>query len=168
MIDPAEIIEEATSLLHEQVRSRSRPRARASGGLLAWQMRKVRSHVDLHISGRVLVADLSAIVQLSEGHFSRAFKRTFGIAPHAFVLRRRLELAARLMVESSASLSDISLRCGSRIRRPLQSVQKQVMGEPCGVASRARAATGSPIPSTWRGYTLRPRRVPSLSRIFLA
>src|ERR1700754_5187791 len=49
-------IEEATSLLQEQVRPRSRTRG-ASGGLLAWQVRKVRNYVDVHISGRVLVAD---------------------------------------------------------------------------------------------------------------
>jgi AraC family transcriptional regulator len=122
-------IEEATSLLQEQVRPRSRTRGRASGGLLAWQVRKVRNYVDVHISGRVLVADLSALVQLSEGHFSRAFKRTFGIAPHAFVLRRRLKLAARLMLESSASLTDIALRCGFTDQAHLCNQFRQVMGE---------------------------------------
>jgi AraC family transcriptional regulator len=130
-------LEEATSLLQEQVRPRSRTRG-ASGGLLAWQVRKVRSYVDVNISGRVLVADLSAVVQLSEGHFSRAFKRTFGIAPHAFVLRRRLELAARLMVESSVSLTDIALRCGFTDQAHLCNQFRQVMGESPAAWRRAR------------------------------
>jgi AraC-like DNA-binding protein len=137
-------IEEATSLLQEQVRPRSR-RDRASGGLLAWQVRKVRNYVDVHIAGRVLVSELSAIVQLSEGHFSRAFKRVFGIAPHAFVLRRRLELAARLMLESSASLTDIALHCGFTDQAHLCNQFRQVMGDSPAAWRRARRGDMMPV-----------------------
>jgi AraC-like DNA-binding protein len=45
------------------------------------------SLIDSHIAGPVLVADLCALIQLSEAHFSRAFKRTFGKSPHTFVIR---------------------------------------------------------------------------------
>jgi AraC family transcriptional regulator len=80
--------------------------------LLAWQARKVRDYIDSHITGPILVADLCALVQRSEAHFSRSFKRTFGESPHAFVVRRRVELAAQYMLTTDASLSDIALRCG--------------------------------------------------------
>jgi AraC-like DNA-binding protein len=80
--------------------------------LLAWQTRKVRDYIDSHITGPVLVVDLCALIQRSEGHFSRSFKRTFGQSPHSFVVRRRVELAAEYMLTTDASLSDIALRCG--------------------------------------------------------
>ena len=83
-----------------------------SGCLLAWQARKVRDYIDRHITGPVLVADLCALVQRSEAHFSRSFRRTFGQSPHSFVVRRRVELAARYMLQTDASLSDIALRSG--------------------------------------------------------
>jgi AraC-like DNA-binding protein len=80
--------------------------------LLAWQERKVRDYIDSQIAGPILVADLCALVQRSKAHFSRSFKRTFGESPHSFVVRRRVELAARYMLTTDASLSDIASRCG--------------------------------------------------------
>ena len=80
--------------------------------MLAWQARKVRDYIDSHLKGPVLVADLCALVQRSEAHFSRSFKRTFGESPHAFLVRRRVELAAQYMLTTDASLSDIALRRG--------------------------------------------------------
>ena len=105
-------IEEATSLLQEQVRPRSRTPARASGGLLAWQVRKVRDYVDVHLTGRVLVSDLSAIVQLSDGHFSRAFKVSTGRAPGEWLLELRIARAKDLLRTSDRSLADIADHCG--------------------------------------------------------
>jgi AraC family transcriptional regulator len=131
-------IEQATSLLQEQMRPRSREGSRASGGLLAWQVRKVREYVDAHIAGRILVLDLSAVVKLSEAHFSRMFTRTFGLTPHAFVLRRRLELAARLMLESTESLADIALCCGFTDQAHLCNYFRRSMGVTPAAWRRAR------------------------------
>jgi AraC family transcriptional regulator len=104
---------EATSLLRQQIPPPAAgevPDAR--GRLLAWQARKVRDYIDGHITGPVLVADLCALVQRSEAHFSRSFKRTFGESPHSFIVRRRVEMAAQYMLGTNASLSDIALGCG--------------------------------------------------------
>jgi len=104
---------EATTLLREQIET---PAARGvpdgRGRLLAWQARKVCDYIDSHITGPVLIADLCALIQRSEAHFSRSFKRTFGESPHCFVVRRRVELAAQYMLTTDAPLSDIALRCG--------------------------------------------------------
>jgi AraC family transcriptional regulator len=104
---------EATSLLRQQIdppAARELPDGR--GRLLAWQARKVRDYIDRHITGPILVADLCALVQRSEAHFSRSFKCTFGESPHVFLVRRRVELATQYMLTTDASLSDIALRCG--------------------------------------------------------
>ena len=104
---------EAASLLRQQVHPIAAREVRdGSGSLLAWQARKVRDYIDSHIIESILVADLCALIQRSEAHFSRSFKRTFGQSPHSFVVRRRVELAAQYMLASDASLSDIALRCG--------------------------------------------------------
>jgi AraC-like DNA-binding protein len=104
---------EATTLLRQQIDPPAPQQAPdGRGRLLAWQARRVRDYIDAHITGPVLVADLCALVNCSEAHFSRSFKRTFGESPHAFLVRRRVELAAQYMLTTDASLSDIALRCG--------------------------------------------------------
>ena len=104
---------EAASLLRQQIEpSAAKEVPDEKGRLLAWQVRKVRDYIDSHITGPVLVTDLCALIRRSEAHFSRSFKRTFGEPPHAFLVRRRVELAAQYMLTTDASLSDISIRCG--------------------------------------------------------
>src|SRR4029077_15387848 len=104
---------EAASLLREQVNPTAAGEVRNGRGRLpTWQARKVRDYIDSHIAGPILVADLCALVVHSEAHFSRSFKHTFGQSPHSFVVRRRVELAGQYMLTTSASLSDIALRCG--------------------------------------------------------
>jgi AraC family transcriptional regulator len=107
------VLVRAVSLLREQLDAGAQSavvdeRAR----LLAWQAHKVRAYIDAHVAEPLRVADLSAVVQRSEAHFSRLFKQTFGESPHAFLIRRRLKRAEECMLETDASLSDIALRCG--------------------------------------------------------
>jgi AraC family transcriptional regulator len=104
---------QAASLLREQIDPQAVVTPEGERGrLLAWQARKVREYVDAHIAGPIPVAELCALIQRSEAHFSRSFKRTFGASPHAFVIQRRLELAVQYMRETDTCLSDIALRCG--------------------------------------------------------
>jgi AraC family transcriptional regulator len=121
---------EATSLLRQQIdppAATEVPDGR--GRLLAWQARIVRDYIDSHITGPVLVADLCALVQRSEAHFSRSFKRTFGESPHSFVVRRRVDLAAQYMLATDASLSDIALRCGFTDQAHLCKQFRQAAGQ---------------------------------------
>jgi AraC-like DNA-binding protein len=132
-------IVEATSLLRKRIysdASREIPDGRCR--LLAWQARTVRNYIDAHISTPVLVADLSAVTRCSAAHFSRSFKRTFGETPHAFLIRRRVELAAHCMLQTDASLSDIALQCGFTDHAHLCKHFRQSTGQPPAAWRRAR------------------------------
>ena len=108
--------------------------------MLAWQARKVREYVDGHIAGPLRVADLCALIQRSEAHFSRAFKHTFGASPHAFVIRRRVTFAAQYMLETDTCLSDIALQCGFTDQAHLCKHFRQATGETPAAWRRARSA----------------------------
>ena len=131
---------QAASLLREQIDPQAAAAAADQGGrLLAWQARKVRAYIDSHITGPVFVVDLCALIQRSEAHFSRSFKRTFGESPHDFVVRRRLELAAQYMLTTDAAMSDIALRCGFTDQAHLCKHFRQATGETPAAWRRARS-----------------------------
>jgi AraC family transcriptional regulator len=134
----------AASLLRKQIDPEVAGGApERSGRLLAWQARKVRAYIDTHITGPMLVAELGALVQLSEAHFSRAFRRTFGQSPHAFVIGRRVELAAQYMLETEATLSDIALRCGFTDQPHLCRHFRQITGRTPAAWRRAHSGEGA-------------------------
>jgi AraC family transcriptional regulator len=146
---------EATSLLRQQI---DLPTARevsdGRGCLLAWQVRKVRDYIDSHITGPVFVADLCALFHRSEAHFSRSFKRTFGESPHAFLVRRRVELAAQFMLTTDASLSDIALRCGFSDQAHLCKHFRHAAGQTPSAWRRAHRS--HQLRTDWAGLTQSP------------
>lgn len=82
------------------------------GALAAWQTRRLAAHIDANLGARIYIKDLAAFLDVSSSHFCSAFKRTFGMPAHLWIARRRIELAQELMLTTSASLSEIALRCG--------------------------------------------------------
>ena len=132
---------EATQFLQNQTAVQSaRSVAVARGCLLAWQARRVREYIDAHITDRLFVAELATLVRQSEAHFIRAFKRTFGEPPHAFVIRRRLEFAVDYMVQTEAPLATIALQCGFADQAHLCRVFRQATGLSPALWRRARKA----------------------------
>jgi AraC-like DNA-binding protein len=58
------------------------------------------------------VDHLAAAAGLSRAHFSREFRRTFGVSPHAYLLTRRLERAAALLRNTDNSVAEVCLAVG--------------------------------------------------------
>ncbi len=84
----------------------------ARGGLAPWQKCKVQKYIEDQLEGSILIKDLAKLVSLSSSHFCRAFKESFGEAPHAYIVRARIERARILMLTTSDSLSQIAFSCG--------------------------------------------------------
>jgi AraC-like DNA-binding protein len=58
------------------------------------------------------VDDLARAAGFSRAHFSREFRRTFGEAPHSYLLTRRLERAAALLRDTDRSVAEICFSVG--------------------------------------------------------
>ena len=143
---------EAASLLSDLIaRQAAVEAAYRKGQLPSWQVRKICNYVDSHIAGPLPIADLSALIQRSEAHFSRSFRRTVGEPPHAFVIRRRVGLAAQYMLQTDARLSDIALRCGFSDQAHLCRHFRKVTGQTPAAWRRARGMReqgGNAVPAS--------------------
>jgi AraC-like DNA-binding protein len=60
------------------------------------------------------VDEMARAAGLSRAHFSREFRRAFGVSPHAYLLTRRLERAAALLRNTDRSVAEICMDVGLR------------------------------------------------------
>ena len=65
-------------------------------------MRPVTAHIEAHLGRPLPVVELAGIAGMSRAHFSRRFAASEGLPPAEYVLERRLEAAARLLVQGAA------------------------------------------------------------------
>ncbi len=73
---------------------------------------RAKDLADARYSEPLDVDELAAAAGLSRAHFSREFRRAFGISPHAYLLTRRLERAAALLRNTDNSVAEICLAVG--------------------------------------------------------
>jgi AraC family transcriptional regulator len=99
------------------------------GGLAPWQVRRVTDHIEEHLAGTIRLEDLARLARLSHSHFCRAFKESLGHPAHAYVMRRRVQRAQRLMLNTPESLSQIAAQCGMADQAHFCKLFRRLVGE---------------------------------------
>ena len=102
-------------LTHELVRINrddARRRSISRGGLACWQQRRVAAFIEEHVADDIPVAILAELARLSPYHFSRSFKRSFGMPPHKYHAHRRIERAKLLLANRELSITAIAINLG--------------------------------------------------------
>ena len=82
------------------------------GGLAPWQERRAKEVLTANLHGDIAVDAIAKACGLSNSHFSRAFRQSTGLAPHQWLLTRRIETAKGLLLRSRDPLSEVGLACG--------------------------------------------------------
>ena len=117
---------------------RKRQRQIRQRGLTAWQARRVAAHVDVNLASKIHIEDLAALVGLSSSYFSRVFKWRFGITAHAWLTRRRIEVAQGLMITTDSTLTEIAHRCGMTDQSHFTHLFRRLVGETPSLWRRSR------------------------------
>lgn len=109
------------------------------GGFAPWQVRKLTSYIETHLDSVISNVALAGLVRVSLSHFCRSFLATFNETSHTYVMRRRIERAQRLMLQTTASLAQIAIDCGLADQAHLSKSFRRFVGESPGAWRRARA-----------------------------
>ena len=75
-------------------------------------MLRARDAMDRAYAQPMDLISLSRVANVSEAHFIRTFKATFGETPHRYLQRRRVERAMFLLRETPRSVTEICLDVG--------------------------------------------------------
>lgn len=87
-------------------------RVAPAGALSPWQETRAADLLLSDLSADVGLSTIAAACELSQGHFVRAFKASFGHPPHRWLVLKRIETAKDLLRSTKLSVAEIALRCG--------------------------------------------------------
>lgn len=86
--------------------------AGAAGGLPAYKVRSATDYVREHYQEDIGFKDIAEHLQMSPFHFARMFKHSTGESPHQFIMRCRIDVAKKLLIEGERGIADIALEVG--------------------------------------------------------
>ncbi|KVV51465.1 AraC family transcriptional regulator [Burkholderia territorii] len=106
--------------------------ARRTAELPSWRMRRVVEYVDAHLADPIGLADMAKSAGLTRMHFAAQFRHATGLRPHEYLMRRRIERAQQLLLESRHNVLDVALSTGFRSQAHFTTVFKRFVGQtPC-------------------------------------
>ncbi|WP_437675799.1 helix-turn-helix domain-containing protein [Sorangium sp. So ce131] len=120
------------------VKAAPAPAAR-SGGLSRRALQRVLALIEADLGDGLTVERMADAAGLSAAHFARAFKRSLGVAPHQYVLRRRLERARQALEARDADILNVARRLGFSDQAHLTRLFRREFGVTPGVYMRNRA-----------------------------
>lgn len=69
-------------------------------------------YIEARLEQTITIDELARLSGMSPFHFARCFKRSTGLAPHQYVLARRIDRAKRLLLTTDLSVQEIAWKIG--------------------------------------------------------
>ena len=118
------------------------------------RMLRARDAMDRAYAEPLDVPTLARLAHVSEAHFIRTFRATFGETPNRYLQRRRVERAMFLLRSSDRTVTDICMAVGFSSLGTFSRVFAEIVGEPPSVYRRRGPLAA--VPSCFGMRWLRP------------
>jgi AraC-like DNA-binding protein len=105
---------------------------------------RARDAMDRAYAEPLDVRAVAAVAHVSEAHFSRCFRATFGETPHRYLQRRRVERSMFLLRETDRSVTDICLDVGFTSLGTFSRTFHDIVGEPPSAYRRGHGPIVAP------------------------
>lgn len=109
-----------------------------TGGLTTWQERLAKELIEVSLTNGITLEELAQSCGLRVSQFAHAFKRTVGVPPYRWLVRRRIEKAKRIMKFQQVPLAEVAATCGFADQSHL---------------TRTFAAQMGVTPAVWRSHS---------------
>jgi AraC-like DNA-binding protein len=90
---------------------------------------RARDAMDRAYAEPLNVRAVAAVAHVSEAHFIRSFRATFGETPHRYLQRRRVERSMFLLRETDRTVTDICLDVGFTSLGTFSRMFREIVGE---------------------------------------
>lgn len=115
---------------------------------------RARDAMDRSYAQPLDIATLARIAHVSQSHFIRTFRATFGETPHRYLQRRRVERAMFLLWQTDSSVTEVSIDVGFQSLGTFSRTFSDIVGESPS-AYRARAVVRA-VPNCFAMGWMRP------------
>ena len=105
---------------------------------------RARDAMDRTFAQPLDVPSLARIACVSEAHFTRTFRATFGETPHRYLQRRRVERSMFLLRETDRSVTDICLDVGFSSLGTFSRTFRDIVGESPTLYRKGASVTAVP------------------------
>src|ERR671919_832712 len=119
------------------------------------RMLRARDAMDRDYAKPLDIPTLARIAYVSEAHFIRVFRATFGETPHRYLQRRRVERAMFLLRQSDRSVTEICFDVGFMSLGTFSRTFREIVGE-SPTEYRGRAADLRAVPACFAKAWTRP------------
>src|SRR3954467_4797122 len=117
---------------------------------------RARDAMDRTYAEPLDVRALARIACVSEAHFIRTFRATFGETPHRYLQRRRVERSMWLLRETNRSVTDICLDVGFSSLGTFSRTFREIVGLSPAAYRRSSAPVGGAVPTCFTMAWARP------------
>ena len=115
---------------------------------------RARDAIDRDFAEPLDIAALARIALVSEAHFIRTFRATFGETPHRYLQRRRVERSMYLLRETDRPVTDVCFAVGFTSLGTFSRTFRDIVGQ--SPSEYRRSAVSVPVPTCFTRTWMRP------------